>query len=111
VRRLFVHTSILACAGLALFALALATRSPWVFHGTLHHPVVALGGETTGTEIDAGGTFYELDLRRLGSLSRETLCSLNGTRIRVEGSLVIQPGIDVAERRIIQVNRLEMEVE
>lgn len=74
--------------------------------GKLRHGVLAIGGETTGTEIMARGITWELDLSadaKLGKLAE----ALNGKQVVVRGELERRRGTEVAERWIVHVVRLE----
>ncbi len=79
---------------------------PITIKGTLAK-VVAIGGETTGIVVKAkNGDYYELDL----SANPEWLATANkldGKPVRIEGTLVTQPGIETTMRRIITVSRLD----
>jgi hypothetical protein len=74
--------------------------------GTLHSPVVAIGGETTGTIVETeGGQVYELKVR--GRAGRERAERLDGQRVTVSGTLTIVPGVEVPDRHVIRVDTLE----
>ncbi len=75
------------------------------FAGTLKTGVAAIGGETTGIEIDDGKTAYELDLRGDKALLASA-DSLAGKRVTVTGYLTIKKGVEIAERHIIVVSTL-----
>ena len=99
----------------ATFAFVLGTIVAWngstfgqvdvVVRGQLKTGIFAIGGETTGTIITAKNITYELDLRKL-DLSK-TAEQLNGKQVIVEGRLNRRPGVEVGERWIIDVTRLE----
>jgi hypothetical protein len=75
--------------------------------GILHTGIVAIGGETTGIIIKTKkkGTF-ELDLGKDKEL-RKLAEKLKGKTVKVTGTLVIRKGVEVKERRIITVTRLQ----
>jgi hypothetical protein len=70
--------------------------------GELHHPVVAFGGETTGTEIETRSHTYELDLKGDPNLMSR-LEPLDGKTVEVSGIQSVRRGVEIPERRIIQV--------
>ena len=70
--------------------------------GKLHTGVVAIGGETTGTEIETKAGRYELDLRGDKELLK-TAAKLDGKEVVVTGTLELRKGVEVKERRIITV--------
>ncbi len=74
--------------------------------GTLRTGVVAIGGETTGVTITAKGITWELDLGKNPTYA-ETAKKLNGKQATVTGSLERKTGIEVKERWIVTVNRIE----
>jgi hypothetical protein len=73
--------------------------------GTLKTGVFAAGGETTGTILTTKDTTYELDFT--SKEIRENATTLDGKRVRVSGKLIVKRGIEVGERRIINVTKLE----
>src|SRR5262249_13797083 len=75
--------------------------------GKLTTGVVAGGGETTGTIIETKDKkFYELDFGKNKEL-RDKAEKLNGKQVSVSGVLIVKPGVEVKERRIITVAKLE----
>jgi hypothetical protein len=73
--------------------------------GTLATGVMAIGGETTGVVLRIDRTTsWELeltaDLRRKAEL-------LNGQVVTVEGEACVRAGVEVRERRMIRVRRME----
>jgi hypothetical protein len=76
-----------------------------VFEGTLQTGVMAIGAETTGVTLTtASGEVYELDLKN--PKLKQSAESLNGKKVSVEGIYKPRPGVEVKERRIIDVKRL-----
>lgn len=109
-----------ALAVAALSLMALATTSPAADQpatplapgpvevtGKLRTGIMAIGGETTGTilSIPGQGT-YELDLSGNAELQKSAE-ALSGQPVKVKGTLAIKAGVEVKERRIIKVDRLE----
>ena len=74
--------------------------------GKLKTGIVAIGGETTGTSIETQDGVYELDLGKDKEL-RKTAEDLNGQSVRVTGTLEIRKGVEVRERKIVVVSKLE----
>lgn len=74
--------------------------------GTLRHGVVAIGGETTGTEITAGGTTWELDLGSEQRLQR-LAARLDGKSAVAVGAFELRRGVEVPVRRIVKVVSLK----
>lgn len=74
--------------------------------GTIKTGIAAIGGETTGTMISANGINWELDLGDDVKL-REKAEALNGQRVLVRGSLARQRGVEIKERWIVTVTRLQ----
>lgn len=75
------------------------------FHGTLQTGVMAIGAETTGITLttETNGV-YELDLKN--PKLKASAEALNGKTVTVEGIYKPRPGVEVKERRIIEVKRL-----
>lgn len=73
--------------------------------GTLRTGIFAIGGETTGTTITAKGVTWELDLGENAKL-RKLAESMDGKRVRVEGSLERRKGVEIGERWIVTVSAL-----
>ena len=74
--------------------------------GKLKTGVVAAGGETTGTVIETKDKSYELDFGKDKEL-REKAEKLKGKQVMVSGTLIVKKGVEVKERRIITVTKLE----
>lgn len=74
--------------------------------GTLRTGIVAVGGETTGTILETKEGKYELDFGQNKEL-RQKAAKLNGQAVLVAGTLEIRKGVEVKERKIITVTRLE----
>jgi hypothetical protein len=74
--------------------------------GTVHTGRIVIGGETTGVVIETAEGEYELDARANPELAKQ-LDKLNGKRAVVEGRLTIKRGVEVRERRIIEVAKVE----
>jgi len=72
--------------------------------GTLQTGVMAIGGETTGTILDTGKGSYELEVE--GELAKKA-SGLNGKKVHVTGKLTVKQGVEVKERRIVNVKTLE----
>jgi hypothetical protein len=74
--------------------------------GKLQTGVVAIGGETTGTELQTRDGTVELDLTRVKDLrSRaEKLC---GKTVLVNGELTIRRGVEKPQRLIVKVASLQ----
>jgi len=107
----FTFTGVMA---MSLFACMAQTSAPATqgdnaisVTGTLHTGVVAVGGETTGTELSAdknGG--YELDLTAHAELVKKA-DALNGQQVSVTGTLTTKAGVERSPRHIIKVETLE----
>ena len=72
--------------------------------GTLRTGINAIGGETTGTIIETKAGVFELDLRT--KELRQKAGMLDGKEVCVEGTLTIRKGVEVPERKIINVSKL-----
>ena len=74
--------------------------------GTLETGIAAIGGETTGTIIKSGKVTWELDLKgdpKLTALAEK----LNKQKVVVSGKYGKKPGVEVAERHIVEVQALQ----
>ena len=74
--------------------------------GQLRHGIVAIGGETTGTEISAQGVRWELDLSgnpEFAALAEQ----LDGKTALVTGTLVVRQGVEIPQRSIVTVETLK----
>lgn len=74
--------------------------------GKLRTGIVAIGAETTGTIIETKDGAFELDLGKDKAL-REKADKLNGKAVQVAGTLTIRKGVEVKERKIVAVSKLE----
>lgn len=74
--------------------------------GTLRTGIVAIGGETTGVILETKEGKYELDFGKDKEL-RQKAGKLNGKTVQVAGTLEIRKGVEVKERKIVIVTRLE----
>ena len=74
--------------------------------GTLRHGVVAIGAETTGTEITAGGTTWELDLGSEQRLQR-LAARLDGKSAVAVGAFELRRGVEAPVRRVVKVVTLK----
>lgn len=74
--------------------------------GTLRTGIVAIGGETTGIIIETKKGKFELDFGKQKEL-RQKADKLNGKAISVTGTLEIRNGVEVKERKIVSVTKLE----
>ena len=74
--------------------------------GTLRTGLMAIGGETTGTVIQAGNVTWELDLRE----SRELLAlvpKFDKKKVLVTGTYQKTTGVEIRERHIVKVQTLK----
>jgi acetyl esterase/lipase len=71
--------------------------------GKLRTGIFAIGGETTGTTITAGGKTYELDLHQSPRLLQALAETLSGKEVVVQGTLRRDTGVEIRERWIIAV--------
>jgi Protein of unknown function (DUF5818) len=77
------------------------------FEGTLQTGIIAVGGETTGIILNTEkGERYELELGKNEEL-RKLADELNGKKVVVEGNYKPRKGVEVEERRIIEVESLK----
>ena len=74
--------------------------------GKLSTGIVAAGGETTGTIIETKDGTFELDFGKNKEL-RQKAKKLNGKTVQVEGTLTVRKGVEVKERKIIAVTKVE----
>lgn len=74
--------------------------------GKLHHPVFAIGGETTGTVVETKKLSYELDLGGKKDLLKQVE-ALKGKEVTVCGTLKVVKGVEIPERRIITVTEIK----
>lgn len=74
--------------------------------GKLQHPVLAIGGETTGTVIQAKDKAYELDLKGNKALLKQVE-SLKGKQVTVVGALRVVKGVEIPERRVVTVTEIK----
>jgi len=74
--------------------------------GKLRTGIVAIGAETTGTIIETKDGAFELDFGKDKAL-REKADKLNGKAVQVAGTLTIRKGVEVKERKIVAVSKLE----
>jgi hypothetical protein len=96
----------LACLfAVSLLGAATAPAGKLTVTGALRTGIMAIGGETTGTEILQGATSYELDIKD-AALKRKAE-ELNGKQATVTGTLTIKQGPERGQRRIIAVETLE----
>lgn len=104
-----MRTTVLGCVALLAFALAaLAADEPKKIEvsGTLKTGIIAVGGETTGIIIQAKDKTYELDFGKDKEL-RAKAEKLHNKKVDVVGTLIVKKGVEVKERRIITVSKLE----
>ena len=73
--------------------------------GVLRHGVMAIGGETTGTEITANGITWELDLNKRKDL-RQKAEELDAETVVLSGTLERRKGVEIAHRWIVTVTSL-----
>ena len=72
--------------------------------GKLETGIVAIGGETTGVVLTTKSGRFELQLNKE---QREKAEKLNGKQVTVTGKLTIKKGVEVRERRIIEVTTIK----
>lgn len=72
--------------------------------GTIQTGVVAIGGETTGTTIKTKKGTYELAVPKA---LRVTVDKLNKKTAVVTGTLTVRKGVEVKERRIVNVETVK----
>ena len=73
-------------------------------HGTVRTGVVAIGAETTGATITAGGVTWDLELR---GVQRAVAGKLNGRVAVVSGQLRRAAGVELRDRFIVDVRSIE----
>jgi hypothetical protein len=74
--------------------------------GKLRTDIVAIGGETTGVIIQTKEGDFELDLGKNKEI-RDTADKLHGKMVQVSGTLTVRKGVEVKERKIVAVSKLE----
>ena len=74
--------------------------------GTLEVGIAAIGGETTGTIIKTKDGTFELDLSKNKEAQQKAI-KLSGKDVTVSGTLIVKPGVEVKERKIITVTALD----
>lgn len=75
------------------------------YEGTLKTGIMAIGGESTGTILTTSAEgVYELDLKNPKLKAQAE--ALNGKKVIVEGIYKPRPGVEIKERRIIDVKSL-----
>ena len=98
---------VIGFAGAGLLRSGETTHAMETYEGTLKTGIMAIGGETTGVILETGeGSPYELDFGRNEEL-RKLAEKLNGKKVVVQGGYKPRPGVEVSERRIIEVKSLE----
>jgi hypothetical protein len=98
---------VIGFAGAGLLRAGDTTQAMKTYEGTLQTGIMAIGGETTGVILETGeGSPYELDLGSNEEL-RKLAEKLNGKKVVVQGDYKPRPGVEVSERRIIEVKSLE----
>ena len=81
------------------------TKSMQTYTGTLKTGVMAIGAETTGyTLTTATNEVYELEFKNPKLKAQAD--QMDGKSITVEGIYRPRPGVEVKERRIIEVKKL-----
>ncbi len=70
--------------------------------GKLNSQVAAIGGETTGVIITAGGVTWELDLGQ-NKPWRKLAAELHQKQVLVTGELTIKRGVEIHQRSIVKV--------
>jgi hypothetical protein len=102
-----ILTSVVACCVSVAFLAADDNEPKKVeMTGTLKTGIKAIGGETTGIIIETKEGKFELDFGKDKEL-REKASKLNGKMVQVAGTLRIKKGIEVKERKIITVSKIE----
>jgi len=95
------------CIGAGLMPAADPAHDIKTFEGTLATGIMAIGGETTGTELTMkDGSKIELDLGKdvkLGALAD----SLNGKAVVVTGEFKTVQGVEIKERKVLVVETLK----
>ncbi len=101
VRRVLVATSVRADAGRKG-----GERIDVTARGTLKTGVMAIGAETTGITLDAGGVVWEIQLE--GRRARDA-AKLDGRRVVVTGRLTRRRGVETGERFVVEALRVREE--
>jgi len=70
--------------------------------GRLRTGLVAIGGETTGTQVRTSDGTVELDFQGNKDLL-DRARQLNGKDVVVTGSLTVKPGVEIRQRLIVKV--------
>ena len=73
--------------------------------GTIRTGLMAIGAETTGTVIEAGGVAWELDFGGNPALQTQAK-GLNGKRATVTGTYRRKAGVEIPRREIVTVTTL-----
>jgi hypothetical protein len=71
--------------------------------GVLHSGVMAVGGETTGIELETKFGRFELIVRR-AEIAK--LQKANGLTFEASGEFLLIPGVEILKRAVIIVNEL-----
>lgn len=74
--------------------------------GTLRGGIFAIGGETTGTVINAKGASWELDFGEDLDL-QAAANKLNNKKVVVTGTLSVRSGVEIRQRWIVAVKSLK----
>ncbi len=91
---------------LALFIAAITQANPTSVTGTLYTGIAAIGGETTGTVVEAeNGSITELELTDPALIALAD--KLDGKVVTAKGTLKIVPGLEVPDRKVLEVVTLE----
>ena len=107
--KLLLATVVLSMVAMTGHAADETPKSDYVkveIRGTLETGVIAIGGETTGVVIRAAGSVWELDLGGDAELKKRAE-QLNKQTVVVTGVYRKQQGVEVPERHIIAVAKLE----
>ena len=99
---------VVVCLGIGSLLIAWICQRPngaSEYRGSLRYPIAQIGGETTGVVLNTGSEWYELAIPPEIAV-RQPLDELDGRRVVVTGVLRVTSGIEVRERRIIQVKTL-----
>jgi len=98
---------VIGFAGVGLLRAEETTQAMKTYEGTLQIGIMAIGGETTGVILETGEGFpYELDFASNEEL-RKLAEKLNGKKVVVQGEYKPRQGLEISERRIIEVKSLE----
>jgi len=92
------------CAAAASAPAPKPADSTLTLTGTLQTGVMAIGGETTGIQINSGNVTYELDIK--DAELKKKAEELNGKSVTIKGTLTIKQGVERGQRRIIAVESL-----